>query len=348
MENVKGILSSKIEGNTRIFPQIREDLQNPSNALTSDEIFKELEDFHPPNQRKYRLYSFVTGHEDPQDREFTIYSENYGVPQKRHRVIILGVRDDINTKPNALKPSQKKSVQKAIADLPKLRSGLSKGEDSAAAWQDAISANFPNDAIKDLKANGIGNRIELILDREVPEWKRKSNKISKKLSKPNSLFSKWITSDHPEHLLHHDTRGHMNSDLSRYLYASLITEENGITPKLSSWPQGLLPNHKNVTTDKNGKVKVAGFNDRFRVQAWGNPSTTITSHISKDGHYYIHPDPEQCRSLTVREAARLQTFPDNYYFCGNRTQQYHQVGNAVPPLLAVQLAEIVADIVRDL
>jgi DNA (cytosine-5)-methyltransferase 1 len=123
----------------------------------------------------------------------------------------------------------------------------------------------------------------------------------------------------------------MRSDLERYFFASAFAALQGKSPSAEDYPAELAPAHENWSTGK--------FADRFRVQRWDAPSTTITSHISKDGHYFIHPDPLQCRSLTVREAARLQTVPDNYFFKGGRTAQYVQVGNAVPPLLAHHIGE---------
>lgn len=155
----------------------------------------------------------------------------------------------------------------------------------------------------------------------------------------NSVLDNWYLDDQLEFWLNHDARGHMSSDLKRYLYASVFAKAYKTSPKGHQQFDlpGLAPAHKNWESGK--------FSDRFRVQLDGEPSSTITSHISKDGHYFIHYDPMQCRSLTVREAARLQTFPDNYFFEGNRTQQYHQVGNAVPPLLASKMASIVSGII---
>jgi DNA (cytosine-5)-methyltransferase 1 len=150
----------------------------------------------------------------------------------------------------------------------------------------------------------------------------------------------WLWQDAPDVIVQHESRHHMSSDLSRYAYLASMVKAGERAPKVNELPPDLMPLHRNARRPD------APFADRFRVQHVDRPSSTVTCHIAKDGHYYIHPDPTQMRSLSVREAARLQTFPDNYFFVGNRTQQYHQVGNAVPPLLARQLAHVVAGLVN--
>lgn len=126
----------------------------------------------------------------------------------------------------------------------------------------------------------------------------------------------------------HVARPHIDRD--REIYRKVITAwfEDKKRIKYTDLPEELCT-HKNRTA----------FLDRFKVVASDTPAChTMMAHISKDGHYFIHPDINQARSITVREAARIQSFPDDFYFEGSRTAAFTQIGNAVPPLMAKGIA----------
>jgi DNA (cytosine-5)-methyltransferase 1 len=342
MENVKGLLSTRVK-NEGMANRIFSDLQHPL-AATGQGGRKDLAyRFFPLVQKRGKSddlfdLSRESGIDCPED--FIVHSEEHGIPQARHRIIILGVRSDWKRPERILdRETSGISVDQVIGDLPKLRSGLSKEPDSPELWEAAIRQIRRSDWFNNL---GLKASLQAALEsasRSLTPNLSRGEQFRKAVAKPKKLAD-WFYDPRLGGVCNHETRTHIRADLHRYLYASVFAREYGHSPVLADFPNELLPLHKNVEA----ALQQSKFNDRFRVQIADRHATTVVSHISKDGHYYIHYDPSQCRSLTVREAARLQTFPDNYFFEGPRTEQYHQVGNAVPPLLAHKIAGIVSDL----
>ena len=339
MENVKGLLSSRPDPEEDpIFARILEDLEDPAAAEIAGVA----------KSHQYRLFSLSPRRtkDAPKGGDFILRAEEHGVPQARHRVIIVGVRDDFTDQlPHALAICPPVPVASVLKQMPKLRGGITDVKDSDLAWANAFS--------------GVGNRRWFkVLESRSPEGVYEAAvAASSKMTAPSSGRGgefvecpsrighrpDWFLDKNLEGVCNHSSRAHITKDLYRYFFAACFAAVEQTSPRLADFPTDLLPDHKNVP-DALTEQKM--FLDRFRVQPWEKPSTTVTSHIHKDGHYYIHPDPKQARSLTVREAARLQSFPDNYFFTGPRTAQYIQVGNAVPPLLAHEIARSVAALFR--
>lgn len=215
-----------------------------------------------------------------------LHSEDYGVLQKRRRVIIVGRRGkkkfpfpQIDVQENSCQ------IKKDLfCDLPALRPGV---EMPIAIYTRETNAYLQMSQIR----NGI-------------------NFTSQHISRP-----------------------HNERDLEIYSIAIDRWLDDKQRLKYSDLP-------KRLQTHKNMK----GFLDRFKVIDPYGHSHTIVAHIAKDGHYYIYPDKNQIRSISVREAARIQSFPDDYFFEGGRTAVFRQIGNAVPPLMAQSIAKSLKDL----
>ena len=253
-ENVRGILSTKLNG-----------------KLIIDDIFQDM-------KKNYNILEDTN--------KILLDASNFGVPQERKRVIIIGMRKDLKTDftiediyndlEEISKRQPKTTVLDAISDLPKLKAGEGK----------EILKHSPiitNDYLKLLR--------------------------------------------HPEQttIHHHVVRKHNNLDIERY---KQMSKNKWTLAELYSNRPDLIHSKKRL------------FNNSYAVQRYDKPSKTIMAHLYKDGNQFIHPDFTQQRTFTPREAARIQSFPDNFVFPCSTTQQYKQIGNAVPPLLAKHIAKL--------
>ena len=251
-ENVPGIYTAK-EG--AIFDDVREKLENAGYSI--------------------KAYDFN--------------ALDFGVPQNRKRVIIIGFRNDLMEHDFEMPLNMQNTfeVTEYINDLPLLKAG-----------ETCTSYKYKFEASNALIHSKIRNNDDI--------------------------------------LTHHVARGHIERDLEIYKEAVDLWNREGRRLKYSDLRPELI-SHKNTSS----------FLDRFKVVSGDLCySHTVVAHISKDGHHYIHPDIAQNRSITVREAARLQSFPDDYFFEGPRTANFIQIGNAVPPLMGERIARWFAQRIR--
>ncbi len=325
MENVKGLLSARA-GGRRMITRILFDFRKAGYTMYP---------IAPSGEQELPLSAH--GQEiDP--KQFVVRSEQFGIPQRRHRLLMLGIRKDLAIRPESLRPADREvPVEEVLSDLPRIRSMISGGRDDYASWRRVIAQSVAASGIDSPTREQMKRHLRRIPSRPI------STGTDALIAYSVGRGSRTLAGRSvPPGICNHSARSHLERDIQRYFYSSCFSMAHHRSPVLEDFPARLLPRHRNVAKDVSKTI----FSDRFRVQVYGRPATTITSHISKDGHYYIHPDPSQARSLTVREAARIQTFPDDYVFLGPRTDQYHQVGNAVPPLLAEQVARVVYGCLR--
>lgn len=206
-------------------------------------------------------------------------------------------------------------------------------------WKEKLSVTIPN--LESIRINADCKVKLLFADLPKIQAGEGIDKFLKYKTKTSDYLNQSFIRNGIDILTQHIARPHTKQD--KEIYRIAVEKWNAKKERLNynDLPER-LKTHQNRSS----------FFDRFKVVAADElHSQTVVAHIAKDGHYYIHPDIEQNRSITVREAARLQSFPDDFYFEGvkegaNRTAAFKQIGNAVPPLMAYEIARLIQKILR--
>ncbi len=245
MENVKGLLSAETE-ESPIFQKILNDLKNPTVALVSGNKRHENSLICPG----YKVYSLCVAAESFDDqgnpvykhRDYIIHAEKYGIPQARHRIILLGIRNDINIKPENLEVEKEVPVSKVLSGLPKLRSGLSKKKDDDNIWLNSVSkllscrkSEFEREIFEGITKEI--NRMKVPTDKAGSDYLR-SKQINIK------YLPEWFLDERVGGVCNHSARSHMESDLHRYLFISCYAKLKNESPRIHDFPECLLPDHK--------------------------------------------------------------------------------------------------------
>lgn len=259
-ENVPGILSARPGNGVLVTDLIREEIQNSGYEIVDD-------------LREYAQFDLT----------------EYGVPQKRKRVIIIGLRRDLygehqdilhnfyqNIMPRYREDTR--TVRDSISDLPQF---------------------FPTGTVEKINGKKVSHTYNFDVKNHFPRFHSERDiEIFRTLAEDIETGRNQFT----------------NTEALRQLYTQMTGRQSNV--------------HK------------------YHVLRWDEPSNTIPAHLYKDGLRHIHPDSQQARSITVREAARLQTFPDNYEFISSAGDNYKMIGNAVPPLFANKLADALLNILN--
>jgi len=289
IENVKGILSKKDKSGKKIIDTLISDFESIGYIFD-----------YEGHDEKYRL----------------VNSADFGVPQKRERVIIIGInkrwknviipwieRTHKDPSENFKELKNHVNLFDAIGNLPPIQSKITS---TGLSKEEAKYINKRNTRINS------GSEEVILKDTDIKEH-------LSKISDSGKEFQEFILSENKK-IINHLARNHQLSDIN--LFKEMKQGETAGDFLIRS-PQKA---HKLI------KYKMHSFKDKYRKQSYKMPCTTVFAHLQKDGNRFIHPT--QARTISVREAARIQSFPDWFEFSGPLSQQYKQIGNAVPPLLS--------------